>query len=464
MSGPGTPALAALVALVVLVASLVGLVDVPSETYFGMVLVLLGLGALAWGREGNQAAAPAPDRAAPASTRSPDAPRRASRSEDDRVVAGVCGGLGAWLGVDPPLLRLVFAWGSALGGAGLLAYAALAVALPAAPGSTPSGQRPLLRRLAVRVGFVLQFAGAATLLSAIGLAPAPGAVIVGALAAVGGALLWRASAGALGDRDSPRANVIAGARVFAGLALLGAGASLSLRPDGVGSVGVAVIVAATVAGGAALLFGPSLARARQEAQRERLERIRADERAAVAARLHDSVLQTFAVIQRLDDASPRVQGLARTQERELRAWLYGGEQPDGPQTMASALRHATEEVELLHGVAVDLVQPTDAPIDDDVLALVQAAREAIMNAARHAEVTEVSVLARATPSELQVFVRDRGVGFDPARVAEDRRGVRDSIIGRMHRHGGTAVVTSAAGEGTEVELRLPRRTPGSEGS
>lgn len=219
-----------------------------------------------------------------------------------------------------------------------------------------------------------------------------------------------------------------------------------------------------VAGGAALLFGPSLRRARREAQAERAERIRADERAAVAARLHDSVLQTFAVIQRLDDASPRVQGLARTQERELRAWLYGGEQPDGPATLASALRHATEEVELMAGVAVDLVQPTDAPADDDVLALVQAAREAMLNAARHAGVKEVSVLARVTPDALTIYVRDRGAGFDMAAVGEDRRGVRDSIIGRMQRHGGTAVVTTAPGDGTEVELQLPRRTTGSEGS
>jgi signal transduction histidine kinase len=157
-----------------------------------------------------------------------------------------------------------------------------------------------------------------------------------------------------------------------------------------------------------------------------------------------------------------VQGLARTQERELRAWLYGGEQPDGPQTLASALRHATEEVELLHGIAVDLVQPTDAPMDPDVEALVQAAREAMVNAARHSGEKDVSVLARVTSSEIELYIRDRGTGFDQDGINADRRGVRDSIIGRMKRHGGTAVVTSSAGEGTEVELRMPRRTAGSE--
>ncbi len=388
--------------------------------------------------------------------------RRAERSEDDRIIAGVCGGLGRWLSVDPPLLRLAFAWGSALGGAGLILYAALAVALPAAPAELQHRSRPLPRRLAIRVGFALQFAGAATLLSALGLAPDHvGVLIVAALAAIGGALLWRAAVGALQDRETPRSGLIAGVRVIGGIALLGAGATISLQPEGVGSVGVALIVAATVAGGAALLFGPSLRRARQDAQHERLERIRADERAAVAARLHDSVLQTFAVIQRLDDASPRVQGLARSQERELRAWLYGGEQPDGPLTLASALRHATEEVELLHGIAIDLVQPVDAPMDADVEALVQATREAMVNVARHAGVKDASVLARVTPQEIAIYVRDRGEGFDPAAVSPDRRGVRDSIVGRMQRHGGTAIVTSEVGDGTEVELRLPRRTGGS---
>lgn len=394
----------------------------------------------------------------------PDSPpRRAERTDEDRIIAGVCGGLGRWLNVDPPLLRLAFAWGSALGGAGLIVYAALAVALPAAPARVPAPTRPFLRRVAIRAGFSLQFAGAGMLLSALGLAPRHvGILIVAALAAIGGALLWRAAAGMLQERDTPRSSVAAGARVMGGLALLGSGATISLRPEGVGSVGVALIVAATVAGGAGLLFGPSLRRARQDAQRERLERIRADERAAVAARLHDSVLQTFAVIQRLDDASPRVQGLARSQERELRAWLYGGEQPDGPQTLASALRHVTEEVELLHGIAVDLVQPADAPMDRDVEALVQATREAMVNVARHAGVKEASVLARVTPREIEVYVRDRGAGFDPAAVDDGRRGVRDSIVGRMQRHGGTAIVTSTAGEGTEVELRMPRRTGGSE--
>ncbi len=168
----------------------------------------------------------------------------------------------------------------------------------------------------------------------------------------------------------------------------------------------------------------------------------------------------FALLQRLDDASPRVQSLARSQERELRAWLYGRRGPEGPQTLASALRQAVEEVESLHGVPVDLVQPADAPLGDDAAALVQAAREAMVNAARHSGADRISVLARVTPSALEIYVRDRGCGFDLGAVPEDRRGVRGSIIERVQRHGGTATISTGPGAGTEVELQLPRDPTG----
>lgn len=386
------------------------------------------------------------------------------RSDRDRVVAGVCSGLGRWLSADPPLLRLLFAATSAIGGTGLLAYAALVIALPAEPEAPP---RPLARRLARATGFAFQLAGALLLLSAAGLAPGPVVLAVATLATAGGALLWRAvaddqtgAASTPGGAGTSRARLASIARTAAGFTLLGAGAVLSLQP-GAGSAGLVLIVAAVVAGGAVVVFAPSLRRARAEATAQRIERARADERAAVAAQLHDSVLQTLAVIQRLDDASPRVQGIARRQERELRSWLYGDEQPGGPETLASALRHAIEEVELLHGVAVDLVQPSDAPLDERSDALVQATREAIVNAAHHAGVADVSVLAHVTPSEVAVYVRDRGAGFDPGSVPDDRRGIRDSITNRMERAGGTAAVTSSPGTGTEVELRLPRDASGS---
>ncbi|MEH3055453.1 MAG: PspC domain-containing protein [Patulibacter minatonensis] len=460
--GVGAPAAAALVTLVAVLLAAAGVLAIDIAGFAGLLLLLVGVAALAWGRAGDPVGAAAGAAAPRSPHRASDARPRAARGDDDRVVAGVCAGLGRWLDIDPPALRLGFAWASGLGGVGLLAYVALAVALPAPAGAGSAvPRRPALRRWTIVGGFALLFAGAGTLLSAVGLAPRLGALVVAALAATGAGLLWRAVAQRLDERETPRSNVASGARILFGLALLAFGALLTLRPDGVSSLGVGIVVAAIVGTAAALIVGPSLLRARREAEAERLERIRADERATVAARLHDSVLQTFALLQRLDDASPRVQGLARSQERELRAWLYGGEDPEGPQTLASALRAAVDEVEMLHSVPVDLVQPTDAPLDGDGAALVQAAREAMVNAARHSGADRISVLARVTPTALELYVRDRGRGFVLAEIPDDRRGVRGSIVERMQRHGGTATIRTAPGDGAEVELTLPRRAEGS---
>lgn len=461
--GAGAPAAAALVTLVTVLLAAAGVIGVDIAGFAGLLLLLVGLGAITWGRAADaRLTAAAPPRPTP--PLDPGHRPRARRSDDDRVVAGVCAGLGRWLDIDPPALRLAFAGASVLGGVGLLAYVGLAVALPRPEGARSRADgRPPLRRWSIAGGFAFLIAGAAALLSAVGLAPRPPILLVATLAAVGAGLLWRAVVARLDERETPRASVASGARVIVGLVLLASAALFTRRPDGVGSLGIGVLVATVVAMAAALLFGPSLLRARREAEAERAERIRADERATVAARLHDSVLQTFALLQRMDEASPRVQSLARSQERELRAWLYGGEDPEGPQTLASALRAAVDEVELLHDVPVDLVQPTDAPLDDDVAALVQAAREAMVNAARHSGGDRIAVLARATPEDLTIYVRDRGRGFVLDAVPDDRRGIRGSIIARMQRHGGTAAITTAPGDGTEVELRLPRDAPGSTG-
>lgn len=458
--GAGAPAAAALVTLVTVLLAAAGVIAVDPAGFAGLLLLLVGLGLLAWGR----GADPVPVRHAAAHTDELGRRPRASRTDDERVIAGVCAGLGRWLDVDPPAVRLAFAAATAMGGVGLIAYVGLAVGLPAPDhaASATERTRPPLRRWAIAVGFAFLFAGAAALLSAIGLAPPPGVLAVASLGAIGAGLVWRAVVARLDERESPRASVASVARVLIGLALLAVGAILGLHRGGVGTLGLGLVVAAVVAAAAALLFGPSLLRARREAEAERLERIRADERATVAARLHDSVLQTFALLQRLDEASPRVQSLARSQERELRAWLYGGEDPEGPQTLASALRAAVDEVESMHGVPVDLVQATDAPLDDDGAALVQAAREAMLNAARHSGAERISVLARVTPAAVELYVRDRGSGFALADIPDDRRGVRGSIVERMQRHGGQATITTAPGDGTEVELRMPRRARGSD--
>jgi signal transduction histidine kinase len=168
--------------------------------------------------------------------------------------------------------------------------------------------------------------------------------------------------------------------------------------------------------------------------------------------VHDSVLQTLTLIQKEPGDARK---LARRQERELRAWLYPDREPTADGTLAGAVEAAAAEIEELHGVRVDVVRTGDAPLDERSQALVLAGREAMANAARHAGVDEVSVFLDADGDGVSLYVRDRGAGFDPDAVAADRRGVAESIRGRMERVGGTATIASAPGEGTEIELVLP---------
>jgi signal transduction histidine kinase len=380
---------------------------------------------------------------------------RLRRSGPDRMLLGVCGGLGEALGVDAVLLRLGFAAAVPLGGIGVAAYVMTAV-LMGAPAPQPAIPRPRIQQIA---GLGLMLLAALLVLGGAGLLLPVNLLAPSALLLVGLGLAWRQAATASGRGEGPgwaRPLVLDVLRALAAIALLIGGALLFVgQGTDVTAAAASAIAAAVVAAGIGLLVGPRLRRAQALASEERRERIRTEERADMAARLHDSVLQTLALIQRADDARG-AQRLARRQERELRAWLYGGEGPDAPDTFAAALRHATEDVESRYDVAVELVQPSDAPLDPDLDALVSAAREALTNAAKHAGTGTVSVLARVTDREASVFVRDRGRGFDRALVPHDRAGLRESIEARMARHGGHASIHSAPGEGTEVELILPR--------
>ncbi len=189
--------------------------------------------------------------------------------------------------------------------------------------------------------------------------------------------------------------------------------------------------------------------------RERTDRIRAEEHAEVAAHLHDSVLQTLALIQRDSAATPDIRGLARHQERELRAWLFPeqGAQPAGPGGFRDALVAVCSEIEDLGEAQVETVVVGDSPANPEPI--IRAAREAILNASKHAGVETISVYGEASDNELQVFVKDRGSGFDPAIVPDSRQGIRESIVNRMERHGGSAEIISTPGSGTEVRLSLP---------
>jgi signal transduction histidine kinase len=203
-----------------------------------------------------------------------------------------------------------------------------------------------------------------------------------------------------------------------------------------------------------ILFGPWLVSLVRSLASERAALIREQERAELAAHLHDSVLQTLALIQKRVGDGHEVAQLARRQERELRRWLFEPRSAQVEGSMRAALEEAAAEVEELHGVQIETVVVGDMPIDDRVHALAQAAREAMTNAAKFARCGRVDLYAEVDAGNVEVFVRDRGIGFDPASIPADRRGVRDSIIGRVERHGGRAVVHSAPGEGTEVELAI----------
>ena len=192
---------------------------------------------------------------------------------------------------------------------------------------------------------------------------------------------------------------------------------------------------------------------------ERAERLRSQERAETAAALHDGVLQTLALIQRRADDPAAVAGLARRQERDLRDWLGGRRQRpgggEGAETLAEALQDVAAGIEADHRLTVDVVTVGDAAMSDGVAALVDATCEALRNVAKHAGVASASLYAEVDGGSATVFVRDRGPGFDVAAVPTDRRGIAESIIGRMQRHGGTAQIRATPGAGTEVELRLP---------
>ncbi len=244
-----------------------------------------------------------------------------------------------------------------------------------------------------------------------------------------------------------------GRRIILGALLLMVGTTWMLGatdPDAL--IPVLAGVGLTV-GGVAVVAGPWMATLWRDLSEERRARIRTEERAEVAAQLHDSVLQTLALIQRHPETTRAVAQLARQQERSLRTWLF---EEEASGSFADHLRAAAHQVEDRSGVPVELVVVGDLPTDVRTEALTAAAREAMANAAAHSGAATISVFAEVTEDATTVFVRDRGAGFELQEVPADRRGVRESIVARMDRHGGRATVSSTPGEGTEVALEQPR--------
>jgi signal transduction histidine kinase len=374
------------------------------------------------------------------------------------VLAGVAAGTAAHLRQDPMVVRVAFVV-LATTGIGVVMYALLWLTMPvAAPGSeepapgtftlgAPTGKRQLLTlgvlafAAVVIVGQVARFSGGALVLPLV-------------LVAVGMAVIWR-------QLDTDRALTLPGVRwaLAGGAALAAGGVILLLATTGqLANARNGFAATLVILTGVVLATAPIWRRLLDSRATERTARIRSEERAAVAAHLHDSVLQTLALIQRHADDQQAVSRLARSQERELRAWLYDPKVVREGGTWAGLVAGMVTDVEADHALLVEPVVVGDAPIDDALAALGAATREALVNAAKHSGATAADLYTEVTPDRVSVYVRDRGKGFDPETVPDDRRGLRDSVSGRLTRLGGTAVVRSAPGEGTEVELVLPRGT------
>jgi signal transduction histidine kinase/phage shock protein PspC (stress-responsive transcriptional regulator) len=392
------------------------------------------------------------------------------------VVAGVADGLGRYLGVDPLIVRIGFVLATLAGGIGVPVYIAAWLIMPAADSAEPRpagrhgrGVRSALQghgiETALAIGMVVL--GGLLLIRELGVWFVDALVWPLTLAGFGAAVVWAR----IGESDRARLSRIAGmpangertpprwatfGRLVLGgfLAVAGVVVFVPLNENG-GSAEIALSMFVAVAG-LLLLTGPWVGRLLSELKSERRERIRSEERAEMAAHLHDSVLQTLALIQRNSDRPRELMSLARRQERELRAWLYGDpSRRQQPTTLASAVELMAEEVEARHDVEVDVVNVGDFPLDERVAAMVAAAREAVVNAAKHSGTQAVSVYVEVELGKILVFVRDRGNGFDPNAVPPDRRGISESIRHRVVRRGGHVSITSEPGWGTEVQLELP---------
>ncbi len=384
------------------------------------------------------------------------------RDVGHKLIGGVCAGLGRQLGVDPVVVRLAFILAAFAGGTGLLLYALAWAAIPA-DGTAPR-RLGLGRGRAWQVALGIGCLALAGLLSLreLGVLVSDALVWPTALAAAGAALIWRQSldeaapapAIATGERSPRAAGVRGRAALGAVLVLAAALAFLSgndfLRPSGDALIAIAVVLLSLT-----LILAPWWLRLLRNLAAERSERVRSQERAELAAHLHDSVLQTLALVQKRADDPRAVATLARRQERELRAWLNGS-RAARPGSFSAALEDAAAEVEDAHGVVVEVVTVGDRVLDERSAAVVAAAREALVNAAKFAPHAPVSLYAEVGEDRVEVFVRDRGPGFDPERLPADRRGVRESIVGRMSRHGGRVDIQSHPGGGTEVELVMEK--------
>jgi signal transduction histidine kinase len=397
--------------------------------------------------------------------------RKLYRDPSRRLVAGVASGIAGHLGVPVYAVRVTFVALLPFDGLGALLYAVFWAVLSSAPGVPPRkrDKRQMLTYLALGLGVLL-------VQQMIGLGGGSNMFLgwLIAIIAIGAGIIWHLAdpdrrrrwtsavpnapwLGAVVDESSRRSYLLrivgGGACVIVGII----GISLVAAPHaGVGFTELlgGLLYALVALAGVALVIAPLLWRTFGQLRAERVGRIREQERAEIAAMVHDQVLHTLALIQRKAGDTKEVVRLARGQERTLRNWLY---KPIASPTerFSAAVEEIVAEVEDTYAIVVESVVVGDIDVSERVAALAAAAREALVNAARHAKVASVSLYAEVEADAISVFVRDRGVGFDPAAVGPDRHGVRGSIMGRMERHGGTSEIRSEPGNGTEVRLFMP---------
>lgn len=420
----------------------------------------------------------------------------------DRFIAGVCSGLAAHLGLPVNTVRVGMVLASFAGGAGVVFYAWLWIMVPTAyesarrqerrptspiapavmggtatgtpsanagPGMVPGAgvpaeavQVPWFRFREMRYGKEILLGVGLLLVAGIlgaqllGIDVPLGTIIPAAAVLGGASIAWMQldETRRAGLVDKTKANQAGGwARLAAGLALVVAGVLVMVSGSGSWEqTWLALLASVAVLGGVVLVLLPWALKFWRDLEAERAGRIRETERAEIAAHLHDSVLQTLALIQRRAANEHDVVRLARAQERELRGWLFEDPGKDAGQ-LSDRIKAVAAEVEDLLGNAVEVVSVGDTEVTEGHEALIQASREAMLNASRHGG-GAVSVYLEVTGGRAEVFIKDRGPGFELQDVPEDRLGVRESIIGRMNRHGGTANIISTS-EGTEVRLGFP---------
>ncbi|MGH3277250.1 MAG: ATP-binding protein [Streptosporangiaceae bacterium] len=396
------------------------------------------------------------------------------RDRDNGMAGGVAAGLAARCGWDVTTVRTVFVLAGLVSGLGAAPYMLAWLLVPA------TGQSRAIASTAVtdRRGITQAAALGSALLVALLVVSSAGVSWLGPLGwplvitVPALVLIWRNAPAperavlqgfaqpVLGLADGAQRSRLA-FRLVVAFVLAGTGLGILIALGHPGPMlarplaGVALVIAGIV-----VLLGPWWLRVARDLGVERQARARAQERADMAARVHDSVLQTLALIQRRASEPQQVIALARAQERELRSWLFDGRAPGSVEgadlTLAAGVRLIQQDVETQHGVAVEAVVVGDCDLDEELGALLGAAREATVNAAKWSGAAVVAVFAEVEPGAVALYIRDRGKGFDPESVPADRKGLAQSVHARMARRGGTATVRSAMGEGTEVSLRMPR--------